>query len=75
MGCMSHRAGTQKRHHQLVSPASHDPTSSLQLLLGPPFVPKPWDLRGAPSAISMAVIPRDQMSLCRGMKRGTGERC
>lgn len=26
-------------------------------------------LRGAPSAISMAVIPRDQMSLCRGERR------
>ena len=48
MGCMSHRAGTQKRHHQLVSPACHDPTSSLQLLLGPPFAPKPCTYGGLP---------------------------
>lgn len=55
------------------SPSHQDPpkpTSSLQPLFGPSLLSQTPHLRGAPSAISMAVIPRDQMSLYRGGKKG-----
>lgn len=81
IGCISHRAGTHERYHQYLCYAepeealtltSHDPPPSYSRFLGPPFSPT-LHLRGAPSAISIAVIPRDQMSLYGGERRGTGE--
>lgn len=82
MGCMSHRAGTQKRCRQPLLPGESlrgpflpwppvppPPTA----LSGPALLSQTPHLRGAPSAISMAVIPKDQMSLCGDERRGTGD--
>lgn len=82
MGCMSHRAGTQKRCRQPLLPGESlrgpfspwppvppPPTA----LAGPALLSQTPHLRGAPSAISMAVIPKDQMSLCGDERRGTGD--
>lgn len=59
------------------SPPHHRPPATHLLpiaLSGPSLLSQAPHLRGAPSAISMAVIPKDQMSLCGGKRRGTGER-
>lgn len=61
IGCMSHRAGGRRgdRRQTMVSlffNSSSHPTRRISECVA--------YLRGAPSAISMAVIPQDHRSLC-----------
>lgn len=58
MGCMSHRAAGDKEETILASVQQKWPDIYQCFHCG-------VDSRGAPSAISMAVIPQDHRSLCR----------